>query len=182
MQAQPAGPAQPQLPPPMLPTPAAAPAQTLASPKPPPRSRSHHALPSDGAKGDSATQVGDHIGCFFFGGGGGFPSPISEKTALLSFSFFLTSRMSSSGFCLSCDSFVLSLTSRTSRRGDRYFTSLLRSASAPRLPLFFFFCCHALLSFLSYVLRSSFLLISSICASVPLYLWLEGPPRGAPVL
>ncbi|XP_019727076.1 synaptojanin-1 [Hippocampus comes] len=57
MQPQPAGPAQPQLPPPMLPTPAAAPAQTLASPKPPPRSRSHHALPSDAAKGDSATQT-----------------------------------------------------------------------------------------------------------------------------
>ncbi|XP_051903031.1 synaptojanin-1 isoform X3 [Hippocampus zosterae] len=56
-QPQPAGPAQPQLPPPMLPTPAAAPAQTLASPKPPPRSRSHHALPSDAAKGDSATQT-----------------------------------------------------------------------------------------------------------------------------
>ncbi|XP_057677038.1 synaptojanin-1 isoform X1 [Corythoichthys intestinalis] len=50
-------PVQSQLPPPMQPTPAAAPAQTLASPKPPPRSRSHHALPPDGAKADSAPQT-----------------------------------------------------------------------------------------------------------------------------
>ncbi|XP_077361836.1 synaptojanin-1 isoform X3 [Festucalex cinctus] len=55
IQAQPAAPVQPQLPPPMQPTPAAA--QTLASPKPPPRSRSHHALTSDAAKGDSAAQT-----------------------------------------------------------------------------------------------------------------------------
>ncbi|XP_055082732.1 synaptojanin-1 isoform X5 [Periophthalmus magnuspinnatus] len=71
MQPQPSAP-QPQLPPPMQPSlptplqpqqatppPAAAPAQTgssqaLASPKPPPRSRSHHALPPDTSKSDSA--------------------------------------------------------------------------------------------------------------------------------
>nr|XP_061818830.1 synaptojanin-1-like isoform X5 [Nerophis lumbriciformis] len=51
---RPSAPAQPQpaapvhLPAPMQPTPA--PAQTLASPKPPPRSRSHHALPADAAQ------------------------------------------------------------------------------------------------------------------------------------
>uniref|UniRef100_A0A3Q3DEE9 Synaptojanin-1 n=1 Tax=Hippocampus comes TaxID=109280 RepID=A0A3Q3DEE9_HIPCM len=85
MQPQPAGPAQPQLPPPMLPTPAAAPAQTLASPKPPPRSRSHHALPSDAAKGDSATQVGDHA-VFFWAGAVPLPSS-SEKTELFFLAF-----------------------------------------------------------------------------------------------
>ncbi|XP_037124765.1 synaptojanin-1 isoform X9 [Syngnathus acus] len=52
-QPQPTGPTQSQLPPPMQPT-HAAPPQTLASPKPPPRSRSHHGLPPDAAKGDSA--------------------------------------------------------------------------------------------------------------------------------
>ncbi|XP_077401809.1 synaptojanin-1 isoform X3 [Vanacampus margaritifer] len=58
IQPQAAAPVQAQLPPPMQPTPAAAPAaQTLASPKPPPRSRSHQALTSDAAKGDSATQT-----------------------------------------------------------------------------------------------------------------------------
>ncbi|XP_061902741.1 synaptojanin-1 isoform X4 [Entelurus aequoreus] len=45
---RPSAPAQPHLPAPMQPTPA--PAQTLASPKPPPRSRSHHALPADAAQ------------------------------------------------------------------------------------------------------------------------------------
>ncbi|XP_055004765.1 synaptojanin-1 isoform X2 [Boleophthalmus pectinirostris] len=72
MQPQPSAPA-PQLPPPMqpsLPTPLqpqqaappaatapaqAGPPQALASPKPPPRSRSHHALPPDASKSDSAS-------------------------------------------------------------------------------------------------------------------------------
>ncbi|XP_077596962.1 synaptojanin-1 [Stigmatopora nigra] len=49
---------QSQLPPPMEPTPASSgPAQTLASPKPPPRSRSHHAMPPDAAKANSAPQT-----------------------------------------------------------------------------------------------------------------------------
>ncbi|XP_061557894.1 synaptojanin-1 isoform X1 [Phycodurus eques] len=57
IQSQPAAPVQSQLPPPLQPTPAAPPAQTLASPKPPPRSRSHHALPPEAGKAASAPQT-----------------------------------------------------------------------------------------------------------------------------
>ncbi|XP_061659106.1 synaptojanin-1 [Syngnathoides biaculeatus] len=57
IQSQPAAPVQSQLPPPLQPTPAAPPAQTLASPKPPPRSRSHQALPPEAAKATSAPQI-----------------------------------------------------------------------------------------------------------------------------
>nr|XP_057942470.1 synaptojanin-1 isoform X1 [Doryrhamphus excisus] len=66
-QPQPAAPVPSHLPPPMQPTPAVAPpptaatasgpAHNLASPKPPPRSRSHHALPPDATKADSAAQT-----------------------------------------------------------------------------------------------------------------------------